>query len=248
MIAKARRLALCHVPRFVRRAVLALCVVQPSLVAAQNITDAQYIDPTTRYAHGVLGDAIEHGTLRLRLDDGRSVNITLPQSDVFEDTKPRLVDLNSDGRNEVITVQSNARLGAKLAVYDADGLVAQTPNIGRTNRWLAPLGAADLDQNGTMDVAYIDRPHLAKILRIWRFEDGKLHHSADLAGYTNHRIGERDIAGGIRTCNGAPEMIVATADWGNLVAIRFTGTDFKTQTLGQNTSRAAFARAMVCKP
>jgi hypothetical protein len=247
MIAKARRLLLRRLPRLLRRAALALCVVQPSLAVAQNITDARYTDPTTRYAHGILGDAIEHGTLRLQLDDGRAVNISLPQSDVFEDTQPRLADLNGDGKNEVIVVQSNARLGAKLAIYGANGRVADTPNIGRANRWLAPLGAADLDQNGIIDVAYIDRPHLAKILRIWRFEDGELKHSADLAGYTNHRIGERDIAGGIRTCNGTPEMIVATADWRELVAITFDGADFDIRILGENTSRAAFARAMACK-
>ena len=37
---------------------------------------------------------------------------------------------------------------------------------------LAPLGAADLDGDGKIELAYIDRPHLAKILRIWRFDDG----------------------------------------------------------------------------
>ena len=175
------------------------------------------------------------------------VNISLPETDVFEDTMPRLADLDGDGNNEAITVQSNARLGAKLAIYGTTGLVAQTPNIGRSNRWLAPLGAADLDQDGRMDVAYIDRPHLAKTLRIWRFENGELIHSADLQGYTNHRIGERDIAGGIRSCNGAAEMIVATADWRTLVAIVFNGTDFTTTPLGSDTTRAAFARAMACK-
>ena len=247
MIPIARRLLSRELGRVTRRAALAVCVLQPSLAAAQDITAARYTDPTTRYAHGVLGDAIEHETLRLQTGDGRVLSITLPQTDVFEDTEPRLADLDGDGENEVIVVQSNDRLGAKLAVYDAAGLVAQTPNIGQSNRWLAPLGAADLDQNGIVDIAYIDRPHLAKILRIWRFEAGGLIHTADLNGYTNHRIGERDIAGGIRTCNGMPEMIVATADWRDLVAIRFDGTDFAVKPLGADTSRAAFAAAMVCK-
>ena len=44
---------------------------------------------------------------------------------------------------------------------------------------------------------------------IWRFESGELRFVSELAGYTNHRIGERDIAGGIRSCNGRPEMIVS---------------------------------------
>ena len=245
-MAKARRLLACALHDAARRAALALCVLLPSLGAAQNITSAEYTDPTTRYAHGVLGDAIEHGTLTLSLSNGRGYSITLPKSDVFEDTAPRLIDLDGDGDSEVITVQSNANLGAKLAIYDETGLIAATPNIGRSNRWLAPLGAADLDGDGIIELAYIDRPHLAKTLRIWRFENGQLTHGADLQGYTNHRIGERDIAGGIRTCNGRPEMIVATANWSHLTAIRYDGRTFSTQTLGTDTSRPAFARAMAC--
>lgn len=243
----ARRLLKRYVLCLTRRALLIACVFPASQSVAQSITSATYNDPTTRYAHGILGDAIEHGTLLIQQSDGRAVSMSLPKSDVFEDTAPRLSDVDGDGNDEVIVVQSNQRLGAKLAIYDEVGLVADIPYIGRANRWLAPLGAADLDGDGAVEVAYIDRPHLAKTLRIWRFEMGALTHVADLAGYTNHRIGERDIAGGIRTCNGMPEMIVATADWSQLVAITFDGTDFQTQPLGRDTSRSAFANAMTCK-
>lgn len=234
------------VQRFVRRAFLALCL-WPAVAAADTIQSARYTDPTTRYAHGVLGDAIEHGSLELTLGSGAQTTVVLPQSDVFEDTGPRVVDLDFDGAPEVIVVQSNARLGAKLAIYDATGLRADTPHIGASNRWLAPLGAADLDGDGTMNVAFVDRPHLAETLRIWAFVEGDLVHRADLQGYTNHRIGERDIAGGIRTCAGVPEMIVATGNWAELVAITFDGTAFTTKQLGRDTSRAAFAKAMDCK-
>ena len=123
-------------------------------------------------------------------------------------------------------------------------MVAATPNIGRPNRWLAPLGAADLDGDGLIELAYIDRPHLAKTLMIWRFEGGELRFVSELAGYTNHRIGERDIAGGIRSCNGRPEMIVARADWSEIAAITFDGIGFVAKTIGQDTSRPAFATAM----
>jgi len=115
--------------------------------------------------------------------------------------------LNADGLPEVVVVQSNARLGAKLAIYDETGLVATTPNFGRSNPWLTPLGAADLDGDGLIELACIDRPHLAKTLMVRRFEGGELRFVSELAGYTSHRIGERDIAGGIRSCNGRPEMI-----------------------------------------
>lgn len=247
MTASARHLLSRGYARALRRTALALCMGLPSLGAAQNIETARYTNPTTRYAHGILGDAIEHGTLQLKTDNGQTLSITLPHSEVFEDTQPRLSDIDGDGDAEVIVVQSHATLGAKLAIYDTTGLIAATPNIGHANRWLAPIGVADLDQDGITELAYIDRPHLAKTLRIWQFKDGALSHKADLHGYTNHRISERDIAGGIRICNGHPEMIVATADWGELVAITFNGNGFSTQTLGDDTSRPAFARAMDCK-
>jgi hypothetical protein len=47
-------------------------------------------------------------------------------------------------------------------------LLAATPHIGSANRWLAPIGAADLDGDGRVEIAYVDRPHLARTLRIWR--------------------------------------------------------------------------------
>jgi hypothetical protein len=50
-------------------------------VVAQNITSAVYADPTTRYAHCILGEATEHGELVFTLSNAKTVTITLPQSD-----------------------------------------------------------------------------------------------------------------------------------------------------------------------
>ena len=235
--------------RLARGALLALCL-WPAVpaAAAEVITAARYVDPTTRYAHGILGDAIEHGTLELTLADGTRRRMVLPDSLVFEDTTPRLVDVTGDGAPEVIVVESSLTQGARLALYDAKGRIAATPHIGSRNRWLAPIGAADLDGDGQIEIAYIDRPHLAKTLRLWRVSKGALVHLADLPGYTNHRIGEPDIAGGIRTCSGMPEMIVANADWSRLTALRYTNGNFQVTDLGVDTTRTSFAAALSCTP
>ena len=247
MPARARPRLLRPLPGRVGRALLALSLLLAGPGVAQTITAAEYADPTTRYAHGILGDAIEHGTLELTLGDGRRLRIVLPETDVFEDTRPRLADIDGDGAPEVITVQSSLTQGARLAIYDSTGLVAATPYIGRPNRWLAPIGAADMDGDGRIEIAYIDRPHLAKTLRLWRFEQGTLVHVADLPGFTNHRIGETDIAGGLRSCAGGPEMVVATADWSALVAVRYRDGRFETSDIGSDTSRSGFARALACE-
>lgn len=248
-----------------RGARLMVCVLwaglalAPLSVVAESVTGARFTEPTERYTHGVLGDAIEWGALEI--DTGPSdapglqtdtvvrhttYVLTLPLDHVFEDVAPRLVDVDNDGEHEVLVVETDVTLGAALAIYGPDGKITETPHIGTRNRWLAPIGAADLDGDGVVEVAYIDRPHLAKTLRIWRYEDGALREVAGLQGLTNHRIGEDDIAGGIRTCGGAPEMIVASANWSQLLAVTWQGGEFEWTELGSDTSRPAFARAMAC--
>ena len=214
--------------------------------AAQQIVDASYAEPTTRYAHGVLGDAVEYGALVLALSDGTARRVVLPERRVFEDTAPRLHDLDGDGAPEVIAVESDAGRGARLSVYGPGGLVAATPFIGTRFRWLAPAGAADLDGDGHVEVAYVDRPHLAKTLRVWRFRDGRLEQVATLAGLTNHRIGERDIAGGIRDCGAGPEVITADADWSRVMATRLAEDGLTSRAIGPHRDRDSFAAALAC--
>ena len=216
---------------------------------------AWYDAPTTRYTHGVLGDAIEAGALYAyaagTADECDVIGIVLDPDFVFEDVAPRLADLDGDGVNEIITVRSSLSQGAQLAVYGAGGdssaltLLAATPFIGQPNRWLAPVGAADLDGDGLMEIAYIDRPHLARVLRVWRYQDATLSEVATFSGLTNHRIGEAFISGGIRTCGGAPEMIVATTDWSRMIAAGFDGQRITTRDLGP-WSDANVAAALAC--
>lgn len=228
---------------------LALWLALTGASMAQDVKRAFYEDPTTRYAHGVLGDAIEHGTLIMETSDGRRLSITLPERRVFEDTEPRLFDVDGDGAHEVIVVEADAQFGARLSIYDPTGLVASNDFIGQRNRWLAPagVGAHDLDGDGRVELVFVDRPHLAKTLRIYEFREGELRLEASFQGVTNHRIGERDIAGGIRTCAGAPEVIVADGGWNEVLAVRWDGTRFDMSRLGPHLGRASFAAALSCK-
>lgn len=201
-----------------RGAGLALLCVAPAL-GAQTIEAARYGAPTDRYAHGVLGDAIEWGALELDLSDGSQRRFELPYELVFEDLAPRLYDLDQDGHPEVIAVLSHADKGAALAIYGSSGLITQTPHIGTRNRWLAPVGAGDLYGDGRQVIAYVDRPHLAKTLRFWAYQDGQLNQIDAVEGVSNHRIGEDFITGGIRSCAGWDEVIVADANWRWIVSV-----------------------------
>ena len=238
-------------------AVLGALAATPAL--SETIVSAQYAGPTDRYTHGVLGDAIEWSVLEIKTDN-RSSNglavetaqrewiyeIRLPLDRVFEDVAPRLADLDGDGTPEVIVVETEVNTGAQLAIYDETGKIAATPHIGTRNRWLAPIGAADLDGDGHVEIAYIDRPHLAKTLRVWRFQDNELTEIATVAGLTNHRIGEVDIAGGIRDCGQGPEMITADANWTQIIVTRLVDGQLQATPIGPHKGRVSFERALSC--
>lgn len=216
-------------PCLARGARMALCLwlAFPVAGVAQDAVSARYEGEVTRYPHGVLGDEVEYDTLAVTLSDGRVLRRRWEAPLVFEDVAPRLWDVTGDGRPEIVTVESHARRGARLAIWSVAGggldpLVA-TPFIGQRFRWLAPVGAADLDGDGAIEIAYVDRPHLAKTLRIWRFADGALREVAAAPGVTNHRIGWDYIVGGLRDCGDGPEMVLANADWTRAVVATFDG-------------------------
>ncbi|MGJ3264527.1 MAG: FG-GAP repeat domain-containing protein [Salinarimonas sp.] len=201
----------------------------------RDIARAWLAEPTTRYAHGVLGDAIEAGALAVETQDGTRLVHRLPADHVFEDLAPRLVDLDGDGRDEVIVVRADSRLGAALAVYGVeDGALvetAATPPIGRANRWLNPIGAADLDGDGAMELAWIETPHIGGVLRIATFDDrarrdGTLVPRAALRGVSNHALGSTAL--GLHALvdadgDATPEIVVPTQARDALVVVDLVG-------------------------
>ena len=238
------------------------------------IASAKYDQAVDDYGHWVLGRgrgewarlSVEAAPTEERL--GQNIVVMSGKTPeganrIFEGPKPIVADVTGDGLPEVIATETDPALGARLSIYGfprsgqenwydflkgkgAFDRLAATPPIGEPYRWLAVVGAADLDGDGHVEVAFVDRPHLAKVLRVWRYRDGDFREVAAAEGFTNHRIGEADIAGGVRDCGRGPEMIVASADWSRLLAVRFDGA-FRMRELGRDTSRPAFARALGCR-
>ncbi|WP_417674591.1 FG-GAP repeat domain-containing protein [Pseudodonghicola sp.] len=245
MIRAARIVAAC----------LALC---PAMALAEGCGSgpigAAYASPTDRYPHGALGDPLEWGRLTVTLpacvDRPAMISVDLPRELVFEDEAPRLHDVDGDGLAEVIVVESHRDLGSRLVVWHLQGArltrLAATPFIGQANRWLAPLGAADLDGDGRVELAYIDRPHLAKTLRLWRLENGALVPVASAPGLTNHHFGEARISGGIRDCGQGAEIVTANADWSRLMAGRLVDGRIESREIGHDTGPEGFAAALAC--
>lgn len=216
--------------------------------AGGGIVEAEYGPDVDVYPHRIMGDIFEKQELRVVDANGVAHSLTL-RGNVFEDIAPRVADMDGDGLGDVVVVESDVNLGASLAIYSLGpkGLfkLAATRPIGRAFRWLAPAGIADFNGDGQNDVAYVETPHLGKVLRFWTMRGGKLVEIAAASGLTNHRIGDAFISGGVRDCAGAVEVVTANGDWSRIFATRMVDGGLAFTDLGRY-SVDAMADALGC--
>lgn len=163
----------------------------------RNVAAAWLAGATPRYAHGVLGDRFEASQLVVETATGRRLVHDLPESRVFEDLFPRLADIDGDGEDEILVVETDTDRGASLAVYAVTGerLVrrAMTPFLGQAYRWLNPLGVGDFDADGRLDIALVATPHIGGRLRFYRTTVPTLTQFAEIDGVSTHTIGSREL-------------------------------------------------------
>lgn len=191
--------------------------------------------PTERYSHGVLGDAIEAGAITVRYADGSTKSLVLPDDRVFEDISPRFIGMPGSDRESLLTVTSYLNSGAALTLIDpgspgdlAPRVIAEAAPIGTPNRWLNPVGAGDVDGDGRVEMLAVITPHIGGTLRSYELEDGRLIPDAELAGFSNHAIGSRELVLSAvvdldSPADRIPEVVVPDASREVMNVIRFTG-------------------------
>jgi len=182
-----------------------------------DIRRAWYARPTNRYAHGVLGDATEAGSLVVATAGGVQFEFALPDAQVFEDLTPRIADLDGNGTNEVIAIRSSKTGGAAVGLYGvADGQLrelAVSSENGRANRWLNIAGLVP-HSDGGLTIYGVRTPHINGRLFSLDFRNGNLTETNDIAtDVSNHTIGSRELGlSAVGDFGGRLELILPSQD------------------------------------
>jgi hypothetical protein len=200
----------------------------------RGIVEAWLVGPTKRYGHGVIGDGVEASGLRV-IDEYNVVrSLDLPPDSVFEDRLARLVDLDGDGRDEILVVRSYLDAGAAVAVVGLRGgelkIVAESQPIGLPNRWLNPAGVGDFDGDGRMEFAVVVTPHIGGTLKIYELTDQGLRMEGKVFGFSNHAMGSREL--GLSAVldadgDGVPDLALPSADRRGLRIVSFQAGRFR---------------------
>lgn len=175
---------------------------------SRDIAWAWLGSPTNRYPHAAFGSPVHAGSLHVLVADTsgaqQQLTLTLPAQRVFEDRVPRLIDMDGDGRDEIILVEADTARGAALVVFGlraaagaAPGTpaglalveLARSPSLGTAFRWLNPAGFADFDGDGQLDIASVTTPHIGGVLTLYHFRPPQLLPFARAADVSNHRFG-----------------------------------------------------------
>jgi hypothetical protein len=198
-----------------------------------NLT-AWLTGPTRRYDHGVLGDDIEASGFRLRDRQGNEFNYQLTGDQVFEDRRIRFWDIDGDGKEELVVIQSGFDGGARIAVFGkfGDGIkpVASSDAIGRAYRWLNLIAVADFDGDGSQEIAAVITPHLGVVLRLFRPAGSKLVPVYEAHGFSNHGIGMRSMQLATvldANADGIPDLVVPDASRTSIRIVTFAGGRFR---------------------
>jgi hypothetical protein len=182
-----------------------------------NIRQAWFGRPTRRYAHGVLGDAIEAGSLVVVTSSGSRLEAILPEDQVFEDITPRIADLDGDGSNEVISIRSSTGGGAGVAIYGFAGggltLLGAGSENGRENRWLNIAGLVPRPDGG-LTLYGVRTPHIGGRLFSLDFRDGTVSEHNNIAtDVSNHIIGSRELGmSAVGTFGDRVELVLPSQD------------------------------------
>ncbi len=207
---------------------MALRLANSHVVQGKNdVAWAWLSSPTMRYPHGALGSTTHAGSVSIELRSGKTVVYDLPINRVFEDLTPRLIDLDQDGRDELVLIESDLLRGSTVVVLGLrEGRLvelARGPYTGSTFRWLNIVGAADFDGDGKLDLAAVITPHIGGTLTLYHYRPPHLVAYASSMDVSNHLMGspEQQLAAIALEPKVRPTVIVPDMSLKALHALRW---------------------------
>lgn len=176
----------------------------PGSTAARGSRDVAWAwlaSPTARYPHASMGSPLHAGSLHALSREGQLYNVVLPKQRVLEDLVPRIVDLDGDGLDEIIVIEADSERGAALVSYglrSAGGKMrlqelARSSFLGLPFRWLNPVGFADFDGDGKLDIASVTTPHIGGVLTLYRYAPPRIEPFAKAMDVSNHQMGDPNL-------------------------------------------------------
>ena len=232
----------CRVPERNSHALLAVpAEAQKRIPESQVVAGRQDVgwvwlgSPTLRYPHRALGSPVHagsvHAQVKSRAGTWTLVELSLPLHRVYEDRRPRVVDLDQDGSEEILLIEADALRGASLVVLGLDNSTevprlverARSAFAGSTFRWLNPVGVADLDGDGHLDLAIIYTPHIGGELQLLHYRPPSLVPFARALDVSNHRMGalEQELAVIVQQPGRRPTILVPDMTRRALQALRW---------------------------
>lgn len=166
---------------------------------ARDIAWAWLASPTVRYPHASMGSPTHAGSLHAISRSGATYSLQLPLSRVWEDLQPRLVDMDGDGRDEIVVIEADIARGAAIVAYGiprSGHLLEERSRsswLGLPFRWLNPVGFADFDGDGKMDIASVTTPHIGGVLTLYRYAPPLIQAFAKVPDVSNHQMGDPSL-------------------------------------------------------
>ncbi|MBA4264862.1 MAG: hypothetical protein C0453_07265 [Comamonadaceae bacterium] len=206
-----------------------------AMAGQKDVAWAWLGSPTRRYPHGALGSPVHagsvHAQVKSRAGGWEKIELVLPLHRVYEDRVPRIMDLDQDGSEEIVLIEADSLRGASLVVLGVDHTAggprlvvrARGPFAGSTFRWLNPVGVADFDGDGQLDLASVLTPHVGGVLQLLHYRPPALVPFARAMDVSNHRMGalEQRLAVIVQQPGQRPTIVVPDMTRRALHALRW---------------------------